>query len=174
GMDLGDLSATMLCSVPPSTASYLQRVGRAGRSTGNALVLTFASSQQHDLHFYDDPMAVMDGAIRPPGCYLDAPEVLKRQALAFCLDHFARQGQKMPGRVRDLLSETGDQSFPKNFFAFLHEKRAFLAAGFFELFGKNVLRVESRAKLQLHFAGGAPGTSPMEALLQKQVDTAKD
>lgn len=174
GIDIGDLSATMLCSVPPSTASYLQRVGRAGRSTGNALVLTFASSQQHDLYFYDDPMAVMDGDLRPPGCYLDAPEVLKRQALAFCLDHFARQGQKMPGRMRDLLSDTGEQAFPKNFFAFVHERRPFLTAGFFELFGKNVLRIESQAKLQLHFAGGAPGASPMEALLQKQIDTAKD
>src|SRR5690606_36944742 len=41
GIDIGDLSATMLCSVPPTTASYLQRVGRAGRKTGNALTLSF-------------------------------------------------------------------------------------------------------------------------------------
>ena len=68
GIDIGDLSATMLCSVPPSTASYLQRVGRAGRATGNALILTFASTQQHDLHFYGEPEAAMAGSIRPPGC----------------------------------------------------------------------------------------------------------
>ena len=29
GIDIGDLSSTMLCSIPPSTASYLQRIGRA-------------------------------------------------------------------------------------------------------------------------------------------------
>ena len=45
GIDVGDLSATMVCSVPPSTTNYLQRIGRAGRSTGNALVLALFTRQ---------------------------------------------------------------------------------------------------------------------------------
>ncbi len=45
GIDIGDLSATLACSVPPTTANYLQRIGRAGRKTGNSLVLTLANAQ---------------------------------------------------------------------------------------------------------------------------------
>ena len=44
GIDIGDLSSTMLCSIPPTTASYLQRIGRAGRATGTALIVSIESA----------------------------------------------------------------------------------------------------------------------------------
>ena len=40
GIDIGDLSTAILCSVPPTTANFLQRVGRAGRTNGNAFAMT--------------------------------------------------------------------------------------------------------------------------------------
>jgi DEAD/DEAH box helicase domain-containing protein len=40
GIDIGDLSSVLLCSVPPAQANYLQRVGRGGRKEGNSFVLT--------------------------------------------------------------------------------------------------------------------------------------
>ena len=55
GVDIGDLSSVLLCSVPPNQASYLQRVGRAGRRDGNALTTTLAEGNSpHDLYFFEE------------------------------------------------------------------------------------------------------------------------
>lgn len=86
GIDIGDLSSTMLCSVPPNTASYLQRIGRAGRSTGTALIVSFVNQQPHDLFFFARPMEMLKGRVEPPGCWLDASAVLVRQYVGYCFD----------------------------------------------------------------------------------------
>jgi DEAD/DEAH box helicase domain-containing protein len=62
GIDIGDLSALVLCAVPPSTANFIQRVGRAGRKTGNALCMTLVNARPHDLYFHE--MRRDDGRIR--------------------------------------------------------------------------------------------------------------
>lgn len=106
GINIGDLSSTMLCSVPPTTANYLQRIGRAGRGTGAALIISMATSRSHDLHFFSDPLAMMAGAVDTPGCFLDAPEVIARHFLAWCIDALVRDGviteDSWPRQVRDL------------------------------------------------------------------------
>jgi len=87
GVDIGDLSSVMLCSVPPTVASFLQRVGRAGRRDGNASAITFADgASPHDLYFFEEPSEMLAGEVSPPGIFLQAPEVLRRQYVAFCLD----------------------------------------------------------------------------------------
>jgi len=86
GIDIGDLSSTMLCSIPPSTASYLQRVGRAGRATGTSLIISIVNQRPHDLFFFGRPGDILKGRVDPPGCWLDASAVLVRQYLAFCFD----------------------------------------------------------------------------------------
>ena len=83
GVDIGDLSSVLLCSVPPAQANYLQRIGRAGRKDGNAFNLTIATGMPHDLYFYSNPVEMMAGSVQPPGVFLDAIAVLERQLLAF-------------------------------------------------------------------------------------------
>jgi DEAD/DEAH box helicase domain-containing protein len=87
GVDIGALSSVMMCSVPPNQASYLQRMGRAGRRDGNALSTTLADgASPHDLYFYEDTMEMLAGPVDPPGVFLKAAEVLRRQLFAFCMD----------------------------------------------------------------------------------------
>jgi len=87
GVDIGDLSSVLLCSVPPSQASFLQRIGRAGRRDGNAMTTTLADgSSPHDLYFFAETEEMIAGTVDPPGVFLKAVEVLRRQLMAFCLD----------------------------------------------------------------------------------------
>lgn len=116
GIDIGDLSTTMLCSVPPTTASYLQRIGRAGRSTGTALIVSIINQKPHDLFFFARPDHMLRGAVEPPGCWLDAAAVLVRQYLAYCFDRAVKENRlkKLPGTARqlhdDLMTETGQMA----------------------------------------------------------------
>ncbi|MFE9827024.1 helicase-related protein [Streptomyces sp. NPDC005791] len=90
GIDIGDLSAVLLGSLPGGPANYVQRAGRAGRRTGNALVVAFGGRRARDLYYLDDPREMIAGDIVPPGCYLSAVEILRRQYTAHLLDLAAR------------------------------------------------------------------------------------
>lgn len=91
GIDIGDLSTVMLASLPKSVASYLQRVGRAGRLTGSALNLAFVSGRGEQLPRLGDPLSVINGQVRPPATYIDAEEILRRQYIASAADQLARR-----------------------------------------------------------------------------------
>lgn len=45
GIDIGDLNVTMNSDVPPLPSNFLQRVGRAGRKSGSALIINFAAAE---------------------------------------------------------------------------------------------------------------------------------
>ncbi|MEU4496323.1 DEAD/DEAH box helicase [Streptomyces sp. NPDC023998] len=90
GIDIGDLSAVLLGSLPKGPANYVQRAGRAGRRTGNALIVAFGGRRARDLYYLDDPREMIAGDIVPPGCYLSAVEILRRQYTAHLLDLAAR------------------------------------------------------------------------------------
>ncbi|MDM8517022.1 DEAD/DEAH box helicase [Desulfobacterales bacterium HSG16] len=117
GIDIGDLSTTMLCSIPPSTASYLQRIGRAGRSTGTALIVSIVNQRPHDLFFFARPLEMLKGKVEPPGCWLDASAVLARQYLGFCFDTSTTHGHliKIPQSGGQLVDDmkNKDGHFPK-------------------------------------------------------------
>ncbi|MDT8910049.1 DEAD/DEAH box helicase [Amycolatopsis sp. PS_44_ISF1] len=86
GIDVGDLSAVVLAALPRRPANYAQQVGRAGRRTGNAYLLTIPDRSRRDLYFLDQPKEMIAGQILPPGAHLSAIEILRRQYLAHLLD----------------------------------------------------------------------------------------
>ncbi|OYO23440.1 heavy metal resistance protein CzcA [Enemella dayhoffiae] len=99
GIDIGTLSAVFLSSLPRTTASYLQRVGRAGRRTGNALDVTYITGHRANLPRLLDPLAMINGAVRPPATWLSAEEILRRQYLAHIVDKTARDHPDLLPRV---------------------------------------------------------------------------
>ena len=112
GIDIGDLSAVLLASVPKRPANYVQRAGRAGRRTGNAFLVTFADPRRpREQYYFAEPRQMIAGEIVPPGCYLSAIEILRRQYVAHLADLAAR-GQlpgvlPMPRRASVLFGESG-------------------------------------------------------------------
>ena len=141
GIDIGDLSSTMLCSIPPTTASYLQRIGRAGRATGTALIVSVVNQRPHDLFFYGRPAEMLKGRVDPPGCWLDASAVLVRQYLAFCLDSASKSGvlTELPRSGRQFVEDLNDTNghLPRTM-AWVTTNEAELRADFLNRFRDNV------------------------------------
>jgi DEAD/DEAH box helicase domain-containing protein len=164
GIDIGDLSSLVLCSVPPAQANYLQRIGRAGRRDGNALNLTVANARPHDLYFYAEPDAMLAGHIDSPGIFLDASAILERQFTAFCFDKWiaADSSASLPRQLGQVLNNLGvpnqkidRKKFPHNLMLFIETNQSDFLDQFVDLFKNSGsgLSPESESQLKVFVNG---------------------
>jgi DEAD/DEAH box helicase domain-containing protein len=91
GVDIGSIELVVNSNVPPSIASYRQRVGRAGRRDQPIAVgLTICKERPLDRRAFDDPARYLDTLLKPPRVRLDSPAIARRHAHAFLLSAFLK------------------------------------------------------------------------------------
>ena len=162
----GTLSNVVMCSVPPAPKNYQQRTGRAGRRDGNALTVTVATGQPHDLYFYAEPLDMLASRVDPPGVFLNASAVLERQLTAFCLDNWVADGVPegaVPRIIRAVLDNVESarlRGFPYPFFDFAQRNADELLERFLAAFA-NDLTSASRDYLTKFLQGDAGKRAPL-------------
>lgn len=100
GVDVGELQSVVLHNMPPTTANYVQRAGRAGRRTDSAaLVLTYAQRRSHDLSRFAEPERMIAGDVRAPFIPLGNERIDRRHAHSVVLAAFFRHHHEQTGTV---------------------------------------------------------------------------
>lgn len=77
GVDIGDLDALLLYGVPPNMNAYLQRVGRAGRSSHSSLVHSVSQRNPIDYYYYEEPTDLINADPKPVPLNEHNEEVLR-------------------------------------------------------------------------------------------------
>lgn len=191
GIDIGDLSTVLLASMPPTQASYLQRIGRAGRRDGNAMAITMVDKRPHDQYFWQSPKEMLEGEVMTPGVFLKAVSVLERQLVAFALGRWvaetlsSRKAEDLssfdnailPRHLIEVITAVKAKKrdrFPWNFLTWVDMHADTLAQAFIDMFarpnGTNALTQEGQASLRHFMAGSGEAL----AMLEKEGLTAFD
>jgi superfamily II DNA/RNA helicase len=105
GVDVGALKAVLMRNVPPTTSSYIQRAGRAGRrKDGISVALTFCRNMPHDQYNYQFPETIILGEVPAPYLNLKNEPLTQRHCNSLLLGYFLRSIQTDESGTLDRLT----------------------------------------------------------------------
>ncbi len=93
GIDIGDVAYVFFYSVPRSAASFMQRIGRAGRKTGIAKSLIYVNTELENekkllnehLHLFANIQLLIDNTVEPIDMIDFYPQILAHQIISMLL-----------------------------------------------------------------------------------------
>ena len=136
GVDIGGISEVVMNNVPPQSANYLQRAGRAGRrAETKCLAFTFCPASPIGVATWQTPKAPITGKTDMPLLKMDSGILIQRHINAFFFYAFAQehnftngnqpQGElRIDSQVKDLFPTPGEaenQDCYNEFCTFLNE-----------------------------------------------------
>lgn len=152
GIDIGDLSSVILKNAPRSAASYFQRIGRSGRTTGNSLDFLVMDQRAHNQYFWSDPSLLLNWQVVTPACRYQTAHILIRQYHAYVMDQYLHSNHEaykiLPTSFSFLVeSDSMDASYWDGLWVFEEENRDYLFKKFTHLFNlrENVVFEEMRS-----------------------------
>ena len=88
GVDIGDIDIVLMTNIPPSTANYMQRAGRAGRR-GQCKAVSFSLCPNNAIgaQTFKDPMGIIAG-VNPATKPVESDIVIQRHVNSFLVREF--------------------------------------------------------------------------------------
>lgn len=88
GVDIGDIDTVLMTNVPPSTANYMQRAGRAGRrGQSKAVTFSLCPNTSIGLQVFSNPMRILAG-VNSTSKPIESPIIIQRHINSFFIRQF--------------------------------------------------------------------------------------
>src|ERR1019366_3134072 len=113
GVDIALLNVVNMRNVPPTSANYAQRSGRAGRGGQPALVYTYCAGRSpHDQYYFRRPAQMVEGAVTPPRIDLRNRDLVRSHVHAVWMGAATPNLGKTLMSVIDIQEEAGTIHLP--------------------------------------------------------------